>query len=197
VFSVEPTQSLALTFDENVRLAPTNSVPSITNLTTQQQISWATVAVAYDTIAKRVLFSFPGYPHGLPDGNYRALFSSIHLIDAAGNPLTSDVSVDFFVLAGDANRDRTVGPGDLNVLASRFGQAGTFRTGDFDYDGLVGPTDFNLLASRFGTTLTPPPAAGIVQLQSSEPDANRDATTLSTLHQHLAARRHAASIIRA
>jgi hypothetical protein len=68
-----------------------------------------------------------------------------------GNPLRWDVSFDFFVLAGDADRDRTVGPADFNLLASHFGQRGQgWFTGDFDGDGTVGPGDFNLLASNFG-----------------------------------------------
>jgi hypothetical protein len=71
--------------------------------------------------------------------------------------ITHDASLDVFVLPGDADGDRTVGPGDFNILASHFGLGEqNWSTGDFDGDGLVGPSDFNLLASRFGTTLQGP-----------------------------------------
>ena len=65
-------------------------------------------------------------------------------------------------LVGDADGDRSVGPGDFNLLASHFGQSGQRpATGDFDADGSVGPGDFNLLASQFGATLPLPPTAAI------------------------------------
>ena len=67
------------------------------------------------------------------------------------------MTLDFFILAGDADGDRTVGPGDFNVLASHFGQTGqSLKAGDFDGDGTVGPEDFNLLASRFGKAYRQP-----------------------------------------
>jgi hypothetical protein len=73
--------------------------------------------------------------------------------------MTAPCTFAFYVLAGDADHDRTVGPGDFNILASNFGKTGqAWSTGDFDYDGVVGPGDFNILASQFGKTLAPPAA---------------------------------------
>jgi hypothetical protein len=70
------------------------------------------------------------------------------------------VVVNFFVLAGDATRDRRVNLDDFNVLAANFGQSQrTFSQGDFTYDGTVNLDDFNVLASRFGATLAPAAAA--------------------------------------
>jgi hypothetical protein len=155
-FAVEPVQTAAFTADEPLRESAVDSVPSI--YSKSGQINWGDVHVGYDDAAKQVKLTFPGYPHGLPDGDYRVVIGSINFDDAAGNPLTSSFLIDFFVLAGDANRDRSVGPADFNILASHFGQTGqTFTAGDFDYDGSVGAGDFNLLASRFGTSLGPPP----------------------------------------
>jgi len=63
------------------------------------------------------------------------------------------------VLAGDANRDRSVDTIDFNILASNFGLAGkTFTQGNFNYDNTVDTIDFNILASRFGQTLASPRA---------------------------------------
>lgn len=185
-FVVEPTQAIDMIFDEDVQLAATNSVPSFANLTTQQELYWGNIDISFNT-PKHVIVTFPGYPRGLPDGNYRALFSSIHLIDAAGNSLTNSVRVDFFVLAGDADRDRTVGPADFNRLATYFGQTGqVWSTGDFDYDGTAGPADFNLLASRFGTTLPPPPpipirSDGSIVVPRKRPLVRQSDVTIATL----------------
>ena len=78
----------------------------------------------------------------------------------SGNGSAAKTYLNLFILVGDANHDRTVGPADFNVLASHFGQSGqSWATGDFDGDGTVGAGDFNLLASRFGTTLVTPAAA--------------------------------------
>jgi hypothetical protein len=41
----------------------------------------------------------------------------------AGNPLSADYTFDFFVLAGDANRDRVVDINDLVILAQRYNAA--------------------------------------------------------------------------
>jgi hypothetical protein len=82
----------------------------------------------------------------LPDGDYRIT--------------DGDLELDFFVFAGDANRNRTVNLADFNILASNFGHSPrTFSQGDFNYDGIVNLADFNLLASRFGTSLGAPGAA--------------------------------------
>ena len=71
----------------------------------------------------------------------------------------TEYSFDFFVMAGDATRDRNVNLQDFNVLASNFGHSNrTFSQGDFNYDGQVNLQDFNTLASRFGQVLSP--AAG-------------------------------------
>lgn len=93
-----------------------------------------------------------------PDGNYTATLPAGSVVDKAGNPLAEDLTLGFFVLAGDANRDRTVDIADFAILAGQFNQPGTFGQGDFDYDGTVGIADFAILASKFNTTLQPPPA---------------------------------------
>jgi hypothetical protein len=96
----------------------------------------------------------------LPDGDYRATIPAGSVADLAGNLLASDLTVEFFTLAGDANRDRTVNLADFNILAGNFGQAGTFSDGDFTYDGNVNLADFNVLAARFGSVLSDPDSRG-------------------------------------
>ena len=92
----------------------------------------------------------------------------------------------FFVLAGDANHDRTVDLTDFTTLAANFNASGKqFSDGDFNYDGTVDLTDFTILASKFNYTLspansvaaeaaTPLGAATAVQYQRDESQETQD-----------------------
>jgi hypothetical protein len=108
-------------------------------------------SVAYDPLTRTAAWNFAG---AIPDGQYRAVLSAGSVNTPDGAPLTQDASVNFFALAGDANRDRAVNLLDFNILAMNFGQSNrTFSQGDFNYDRSVDLTDFNILAGRFGTAL--------------------------------------------
>ncbi len=94
----------------------------------------------------------------LPDGNYRATLLAGSVRDASANPLAAAYDLNFFALAGDANRDRAVNLDDFTRLASSFGQTNrTFSNGDFNYDRTVSLDDFTILASKFGTVLAAAP----------------------------------------
>jgi hypothetical protein len=96
----------------------------------------------------------------LSDGNYRLTIPAGWLRDAAGNAMAADFTFDFYVLAGDANRDRAVDFGDLTVLAQNYNTTGgTWLTGDFNGDGNVDFNDLVILAQRYNSTLVAPPAA--------------------------------------
>jgi hypothetical protein len=78
--------------------------------------------------------------------------------DPSGNAVPATWTFDFYVLAGDANRDRKVDFNDLTVLAQNYNATGmTFAQGNFDYEpaGTVGFNDLALLAQRYNTTLPP------------------------------------------
>jgi uncharacterized delta-60 repeat protein len=107
----------------------------------------------------------------LPDGNYRATLPAGSVRDAAGNPLASDFTFDFYVLAGDANRDRTVDFNDLAILAQNYNTTGgmTFDEGDFNYDGTVDFNDLAILAQRYNTTLAPPAPAATPVFNTTAP----------------------------
>jgi uncharacterized delta-60 repeat protein len=108
---------------------------------------------AYDSLTNTATYSFHGM---LPDGNYQARFVAATVTNLGGTPMPADFTLPFFALAGDANRDRTVGFSDLLILAQNYGQPGkTFSQGNFDYsaDGLVGFNDLLLLAQRYNTSV--------------------------------------------
>ena len=65
------------------------------------------------------------------------------------------------LLAGDANRDGSVGPADVSALSGGFGTGSTWDVGDFNADGSVGPADVSALSGTFGLSGTPPAIGAI------------------------------------
>jgi hypothetical protein len=107
--------------------------------------------LSYDATTNTATITFSGI---LADGNYRATLVAAGITNAIGTPLPANQVFDFFVLAGDANRDRAVDLLDFNILSFNFGHSPrTFSQGDFNYDGGVDLLDFNILSQRFGQTL--------------------------------------------
>jgi hypothetical protein len=152
---------LSFSFSESVIGSLTTSDLVLQNTTTGQFISAGNMAIEWDAVTNAATFTFPGYVNGiLPDGEYTATLLSAGVTDPPGQSLVSGAVVNFFVLAGDANRDMRVDSDDFNIVATSFGTLGnSFIDGDFSYDGLVNSDDFNILATNFGEELTIPRAA--------------------------------------
>ena len=152
--------AVAIQFSEDVSesIGPDDLV--VKNLTTGEVISSGAIHATWDAKARTARWTFPGYPSGLPDGNYHAALSAAVVTDPAHNALASSYGMDFYVLAGDANRDRVVDFNDLVPLAQHYNTAGgmTFDEGDFNYDGNVDFNDLVLLAQRYNTSLAAPAA---------------------------------------
>lgn len=92
-----------------------------------------------------------------PDGNYRVVLNAAG-ITRAGGPMFANHIFDFFILAGDANRDRTVDVRDLYILSTNWLASGkTFFQGDFNYDGITNASDLTLLARNWNRRLDPAP----------------------------------------
>lgn len=149
-----PAQELGMAFWERLYGVTARDLV-IRNLTTGQTLDRAAMSVA-ERVGAGGTWAYDWINAGgaFPDGNYTATLPAGSVLDKAGNPLADDLTFSFFVLAGDANRDRTVNIGDFAILATHFNQAGTFSQGDFNYSGAVEIGDFAILASRFNTTLT-------------------------------------------
>jgi hypothetical protein len=141
---------LTVGFSENVGPSVSSSDFVLTNLDTGGTYS---LSAQYNQSTNVATISFGGM---LPDGNYRLRVIGSGISDAAGNPMSGDHLLDFFVFAGDANRDRVVNISDFSILAARFNQPGTFSQGDFNYDGMVNISDFSILASKFNQSLAEP-----------------------------------------
>ena len=90
----------------------------------------------------------------LPDGNYTATLKGGSVRTSTGNVLANDYAANFFVLAGDANRNRQVEFNDLVALAQNYNGTGkTFAQGDFDYDSDVDFQDLVILSQQYNKTL--------------------------------------------
>jgi hypothetical protein len=121
---------------------------------TIQRIGGGTISASGVTFSGTdALFTLPT---GLVDGEYVATLHKEGVADSNGVPLSADATLNFFSLAGDVNRDRSVNFDDLLIVAQNYGQAGrSFSQGNLDYDS-AGNVDFDdllLLAQHYNTTL--------------------------------------------
>jgi hypothetical protein len=165
-------------FSRSVLNSVTPDDVTVRNLATNQVYT----ATSRDQVAGTTSYNW--YFNTLPDGNYRATLnrdtvgatvqlgpSSVDL-DAVG-PNT----LDFFVLKGDANRDRKVNFDDLLILASNYNTSGkTFSQGNFNYNtgGNVNFDDLLILASNYNKSL---PAAAPAPLAAPGGTSGDDDST--------------------
>jgi hypothetical protein len=150
-FGFETSQSVSFDFTLDVGASFAAEDLILINTTTNQEI--VATGAEYDATTNRATFTFG---NALPDGNYQAKILASSLTHSQGVQLAADATLEFYVLAGDLNRDGTVGFDDLLAMAQNYDQTGkTFSQGNIDYDaaGAVGFDDLLILAQRYGTTL--------------------------------------------
>ena len=152
-------QRLRLSFSEYVSDSLTNTDVTIQNLTTGQTIATGNKSVEYNAATNVANISFPGFADSngaLPNGNYTATMTAASVTDLTGNQVTAPLNLSFFVLAGDANRDRHVDAQDQAILTANLGQSNrTFSQGDFNYDGTVNAADQAILDANWHYWLPP------------------------------------------
>ena len=156
---------VSITFGGDVSAGLTPAALAVQNLTTGTMVAAANVA--YNHATNTATFTFAG---PLPDGNYRATLAASAVTDSAGVHMLADYTLNFFVLAGDANRDRSVGFDDLLIVARHYGQAGAFADGDLNGDGKIGFDDLIIVARSYGHTLPPTPATALSPIWPSVAD---------------------------
>lgn len=150
-FDFETEQSLTFNFNRAVDPTMLSSALVLQNLTTSTTVPSSAIHLAYTGFTGT--FTFDGI---LADGNYRVTIPTTAQLNSAGEHLPGTYNFDFYVLAGDADRNRTVDFSDLLILAQNYGQSGkTFSDGNFNYsaDGLIDFSDLLLLAQRYGTSV--------------------------------------------
>ncbi|HRK31221.1 MAG TPA: S8 family serine peptidase [Tepidisphaeraceae bacterium] len=158
-FVFETAQRVQIGFSEDVAASLSGSDLVLTNTTTSQTLASADISVTYDANADVASFAYiPGGPAGvLPDGNYTVSLPAGTTADPYGNATAGAAAGSFFVLAGDATRDRNVNLDDFTALSASFGLTGTvFSQGNFNYDNSTDLNDFTILATQFGKSLPQP-----------------------------------------
>jgi rhamnogalacturonan endolyase len=156
VFEFETSQSIAITFSEDVIASLNAEDLIVTDLSTNTPVPIGSFLFATQGVDSATWTRDLTSAGALPDGNYRVSIAPGGIADAAGNAMPGTDLFDFFVLAGDANRDRMVDFNDLLVLAQNYNQSGlTFSDGNFDYspEGIVGFSDLLLLAQRYNQSI--------------------------------------------
>lgn len=154
-------QAVAISFSEDVSASFTAADVIVQNLTTSTTVPPSQMSVSYSMATNTATITFPGFSSEiLPNGNYRVTVLGAGITDAAGNAMVGTHVLDFFVLAGDANRDRKVDITDLGILATNWQQSPRdWSQGDFDYSGLVDITDLGILATHWQAQLAAPAPA--------------------------------------
>jgi ELWxxDGT repeat protein len=149
-------------FSERVAASLTGASLQVTNMTTGQIVPPGMARVDYDSASDTASFTFTG---GLAEGNYHLTLPVTGATDPSGNALAIAATLDFYVLGGDANRDRKVDFLDLAALAQNYNTAGgkTWADGDFNADGNVDFLDLAMMAQRYNTALPAPGAPAAAQ----------------------------------
>jgi subtilisin family serine protease len=128
---------------------------TVTNITGDDQVIPTDQLSIVHSANNQVEIRFPGVPSGLiRDGDYRV---EVLATDAAGNAMATPYTYTFFIMYGDADRDRDADIADFAIMAGNFNSSPrNFGQGDFNLNGAVEIGDFALLAARFNTTLAAP-----------------------------------------
>jgi hypothetical protein len=128
-------------------------------------------AVTFNATTNVATFTLPA---SMNAGDYAVALNTAGISDAAGNALAATGAAgSFFVLPGDANRDRVVNFDDLLILASNYNRLSgqTFTSGDFTRDGAVNFDDLLILAANYNGGV---PAAAAAPLLLTPPDSSSD-----------------------
>jgi hypothetical protein len=154
-FNFETGQNVALAFSQDVTASFAASDVVIRNLTTGEIVPVSNWNLSTSTAGKPTTATVT-FLSILDDGNYELRIAGGNLIGADGVSNVADAVVPFRVLAGDADRNGTVGFSDLVILAQNYGLSGkTFSQGNFDYSagGTVNFQDLVLLAQHYNVSL--------------------------------------------
>ncbi|MEM6312926.1 MAG: DNRLRE domain-containing protein, partial [Planctomycetota bacterium] len=170
-FDYENTQAVRLTFDADVDAADLADAITIRNLTRGTDVPGSEIDTAMN--GRTATFTFDNM---LANGNYRVTMPAGVALNDAGQMLENAFTMDFFVLAGDLDRDRDVDLTDAALLERNFGRTDDplFSEGDLDYDGDVDLVDAALLERNFGTQpnsllVAPPGLFSPVPLSQTRP----------------------------
>ncbi len=163
-FSIVNDNSIGISLSRGIDPATaTDNDLQVTNLDTGEVLDPSKISAFFGSSLHTLGFNFPGCPNGiLPDGNYRFTLAPGAFANPAGVVTRDGFTIDGYVLAGDADRNRIVDIKDFNILAAHFGFGSNFTQGNFDYVDNVSILDFNILAANFGKAVPAPGARAMM-----------------------------------
>jgi len=138
--------------------------------------------ISYDPATNAATLTFGPTP--LVNGDYELTTPLPQFIyNANGVSLQQPLTFDFFVLAGDANRDRTVDSQDYSIFLQNMNTGGGkgWADGDFNGDGVVDSADLQILQGNMGQTLPPLAGAPNTPTNASPSDAQTSVDLAPTL----------------
>ena len=137
-------------FDQNVSPLLSTGSLLVNRLTPTGSAPIAVTGLSYDLSTNTATFTLAG---PLSAGNYQALFPPGSLIGSllVSNQPGGEYAFGFSVASANLDGNAVVDFRDLVILASHYGQAGTFADGDLNGDGKVDFNDLVLLAQQYGT----------------------------------------------
>lgn len=103
-----------------------------------------------DSVTRLTSFEVAGRPGVVLGGSFLNAGNGVGAGGGAANRIAAWMGCES-ACPGDANGDRVVNFGDLNIVLSNFGQVGVGVPGDVTGDGQVNFADLNLVLSFFGT----------------------------------------------
>ncbi len=133
-FEFDTRQALVFNFSNDASVVFDRSSYILTNLTTGQPVPSSAGTLSWNSTGTQAVLELTG------------------LADAVYQLQAGSTTLNFHILAGDADRDRDVDFDDLITLARNYNQTGrTYAQGNFDYsaDGLVGFSDLSILARNY------------------------------------------------
>jgi hypothetical protein len=148
-FAYDPSKStVAITYNTNVR-------GGLLGIVYRSGFSAFLNQYTYDSVSRTAVFTLPV----LTNSDYTFVLQSGG-INAAGQEVQGNKTFGFFVLAADANRDRTVDSQDYSVVLQNLNTGGGkgLADGDFNGDEVVDELDLQIVEANLGQTL--PPLAG-------------------------------------
>jgi hypothetical protein len=171
-------RTLKLTFNTDVGASLSAADLQVTQL--PSGVALTPDAVTWDAVTRTATFTFVA---PLPNENYRATLAASGVQTAGGRRLAADAAYDFYVLAGDVNRDRVVNYDDLLILAKYYNSTtATWAEGDLDGNGFVNFDDLLIVAKSYNATVAalpptlpapaPAAAASVVEVTSTDAAAS-------------------------
>jgi hypothetical protein len=146
--SFDNIRKLSMQFDSDVSASLDAADLSVRNLLTSN--TFTPTALAWSATTKTATWTLPD----LPDGDYRAALVAAGVTDAFSFALATTRTHDFFILAGDIDRDRIVSFADLLKISTNYGKKNAaFADGDLNGDGEVNFPDLTTVSARYGASL--------------------------------------------